>query len=75
MKGDRCKKAREKDRKKSARESKQEKRQGDKEEREREREQYLIVLYNILCYVPGSNCFRSFKGVFSVVKAPGISQP
>lgn len=43
--------------------------------RKREREQYLIVLYNTLCCVPGSNCFLSSKAEFSVVRAPGISQP
>lgn len=37
--------------------------QGDKEG-EREREQYLIVLYNTLCCVPGSNCIPSFKESF-----------
>lgn len=35
--------------------------QGDKEG---EREQYLIVLYNTLCCVPGSNCIPSFKESF-----------
>lgn len=67
-----CKKAREREREK--RKVRQKVNREQTRVQRGKTEQYLIVLYNTLCCVPGSNCFLSFKGELSVVTAPGLSQ-